>query len=523
MSASNTPQELSPPPAGRREWIALATLCLPLLIVSMDISVLFFAVPFIAEDLQSSATQLLWIFDIYGFVLAGLLLTMGAVGDRIGRRRLLMIGAVAFSAASLLAAWSTSAEMLITARALMGVGGATLMPSTLALVRSIFHDAEQRAKAVGIWSAVMAGGVGVGPILAGILLEHAWWGSVFLVNVPVMLALLVLAPRLLPESCSQEPHRIDVLSSLLVLTAVLPFIYGVKELAADGWSARAALAIGVGMAAATGFVMRQLRSTHPLLDLTLLARRGFGGSIAVNVIAQAGIIGNAILLTQYLQQVLGMSPLRAALWSLAPTVVVGGVAPMAGVVSARVGRPRVIAVALSVTAAGFLELTRAGVDSSVWVCLIGATMVAAGIVSVATLITEYVVGTVPADRAGSVAGFLETTTEMAGALGIALLGSLLNAEYRHEFVLPATVSLPGAAADEASQSLAGALAVSGRLPGAHGDVLIAVGRTSYVTGMHVADLAAAALMLVGVGVALTRLPRAVDARTSAVDGLATVD
>lgn len=510
MTHTTSPSTVSPPKAGRREWIALATLCLPLLIVSMDVSVLFFAVPFIAADLQPSATQLLWIFDIYGFVLAGLLLTMGAIGDRIGRRRLLLIGAVAFSAASLLAAWSTSAEMLIGARALMGVGGATLMPSTLALVRTIFHDEVQRAKAIGIWSAVMAGGVGLGPILAGVLLEHVWWGSVFLVNVPVMVALLIVAPRLLPESRSEHPHRIDVVSAFLVLASVLPFIWGVKEAAAEGWSVRAGAGLVAGLACGALFVVRQLRSTEPLLDLSLFSRRGFGGSIAVNVIAQAGIIGNAILLTQYLQQVLGLSPLRAALWSLAPSLVVAGVAPAAGALAARIGRPRVIAAALTLAAVGFLGLTRAQADSAVWVCLIGATLVAAGIVSVATLVTEYVVGTVPADRSGSVAGFLETTSEMAGALGIAVLGSMLNAGYRNGFELPSTMALPGAALHEASQSLAGALAVAAHLPALPGELLTAAGRTAYMVGMHAADVAAAALMVVGVLIALTRLPRSAE-------------
>ena len=188
------------PRAGRREWIALAVLILPILIASMDVSVLFFAVPFIAQDLQPTATQQLWIFDVYGFVLAGLLLTMGSLGDRIGRRRLLLIGAVAFSAASLLAAYAQSAEMLIAARAVLGVAGATLMPSTLALIRNLFHDETDRTKAVAIWSAALTGGVALGPIISGVLLEHYWWGSVFLINIPAMLLLLVTAPFLLPES-----------------------------------------------------------------------------------------------------------------------------------------------------------------------------------------------------------------------------------------------------------------------------------------------------------------------------------
>ncbi|KNX38807.1 MFS transporter [Luteipulveratus halotolerans] len=497
----------SPTRAGRREWIALAALCLPMLIVAMDVSVLFFAVPFIAEDLQPSATQQLWIFDIYGFVLAGLLLTMGALGDRIGRRRLLLMGVAAFSVASGLAAWSTSAEMLIAARALMGVGGATLMPSTLALVRTVFHDRTQRAKAVGIWSAVMAGGVGLGPVLSGVLLEHFWWGSVFLINVPVMLLLLLVAPRLLPESRATSPGRLDLLSTALVLASVLPFIYGVKELAADGWSVRAVVAVVVGTTVGWLFVQRQRTAAHPLLDLDLLRRPGLRGSVAVNVIAQAGLVGNAILLTQYLQQVLDKGPLEAALWSLAPSLVVGGVGPMAAGLAARFGRPHVMAVALCVAGVGFVSLLVTQADSPAWVCLIGATL-AAGIVTVATLVTEYVVGTVPADRAGTISGFLKTSTELAGALGIAVLGSLLNAGYRHAFSLPAGVAPEHAG--HASDTLAGALAVSQQVPGQAGEALAVAGRSAYMTGMHWGVIAAAVLMVIGVVVALTRLPRGLD-------------
>lgn len=251
-------------PATRRAWLGLAALCLPVLIVSMDVSVLFFAAPDIAATLGPSATQQLWIFDVYGFVLSGLLLTMGALGDRFGRRRLLMIGAIAFSAASAIAAWSTTPEALIAARALMGVGGATLMPSTLALIRNLFHDESQRARAVGIWSAVLAMGVGIGPVVAGVLLAHFWWGSVFLINLPVMLALVVVAPLVLPESRASRA-RVDLLSAVLVLGAVLPLIHGLQGLAAEGWS-RTNLAYAVcGLAVGVAFVVRQAKLAHPML------------------------------------------------------------------------------------------------------------------------------------------------------------------------------------------------------------------------------------------------------------------
>jgi DHA2 family multidrug resistance protein-like MFS transporter len=365
--------------AGRREWTVLAVLCLPLLIVSMDVSVLFFAVPHIARALHPSADQVLWMFDVYGFVLAGLLLTMGGLADRIGRRRLLLLGAVAFAGASALAAYAPSAETLILARALQGVGGATLMPSTLGIVRSVFHDDTDRAKAVGIWSAVMAGGVGIGPVVSGLLLEHFWWGSVFLVNVPFMAVLVALGPVLLPESRSTTA-RVDIVSSALSLAAILPLIHVIQGTAADGWSGARLPYAALGAAAAVAFCYRQTRTEHPMIDPTLVRLRGFGGSLAVQVLAMFGVMGNAVLVTQYLQSVLGMSPLTAALWSLLPSVFVGGAAPAAAAAAARTSRPSVMAGGFGVAAGGFLLMRLAGADSSVVAVLVGATFVAIGLV-----------------------------------------------------------------------------------------------------------------------------------------------
>ena len=256
--------------AGRREWVALSVLCLPLMIVSMDVSVLFFAAPFIAEDLRPSAVEQLWIFDIYGFVLAGLLLTMGAVGDRIGRRRLLMLGAAGFGLSSLLAAFAPSAPVLILARAVLGVAGSTLMPSTLALIRTMFPDAKQRVKAMSVWSAVMASGVTIGPVISGLLLENFFWGSVFLINIPAMVLLLIVAPTLLPESKSSVRPRIDWISSVLVLASILPVTYGVKTIAEDGWAPRPEAILAAGIVFGILFTARQLRLKHPLIDIRAL-------------------------------------------------------------------------------------------------------------------------------------------------------------------------------------------------------------------------------------------------------------
>lgn len=482
--------------AGRREWIALVVLCLPVLIASMDVSVLFFAVPFIAQDLEPSATQQLWMFDVYGFVLAGLLITMGSLGDRIGRRRLLLIGAVAFSAASLLAAFATSAAMLIAARAVLGVAGATLMPSTLALIRNIFHDEAQRTKAVAVWSGVMTGGVGVGPIISGVLLEHFWWGSVFLVNLPVMVLLLVLGPVLLPESKGVRATRFDWPSGLLALGSILPVIEGIKSTAADGLSLRSVLYGLCGLLVGAVFVVRQLRAEVPLVDLRMLGERRFGGSVVVNVLAMFAVMGNAIILTQYLQSVLGMSPLTAALWSIVPSVVVGAAAPLAAVLAPRFGRPAVMSGGFAVAVVGFLLLSRVEATSPLVLTLVAAALVAGGLVGVLSLITDYVVGTAPADRAGSVAGLVETSSELGGALGLALLGSVLAAIYRSRMTELVPAGIPASAGAEAGQTLAGATVAARDLAGAPGEALLQAGRAAYVQAMHGASLTAAGVLVV---------------------------
>jgi DHA2 family multidrug resistance protein-like MFS transporter len=503
--------------AGRREWTALAALCLPLLIVSMDVSVLFFAVPHIAASLAPSSTQLLWIFDVYGFVLAGLLLTMGSVADRIGRRRLLLLGATAFGVASLVAAWAPSAEWLIAARALMGVGGATLMPSTLAIVRSLFHDPVERARAVGVWSAVMAGGVGIGPVVSGVLLAHYWWGSVFLVNVPVMVVLLVAAPSLLPESRAAA-SRVDVLSAALSMLAVLSLVHVLKEAAADGWSPPLWGFLALGVAAGAAFVRRQVRVPSPMLDLRLFRRPGFGGSVAVQVIGMFGVMGNAVLVTQYLQSVLGYSALAAALWSLLPSVLVGVTAPGAAALSGRVGRPPVMATGFVVAALGFAGMRLAGAQSSIVPALMASALVAAGLVSVATLVTEYALGVAPADSAGSVSALVETAGELGGALGMAALGSVLWASYATRVVDLLPAGLPASAADAAGQTLGEATVVAQQLGGVQGEAVLAAARSAYVHGMHVADVVAVAVLMVGALLALVALPRRKAARAEPEGG-----
>jgi DHA2 family multidrug resistance protein-like MFS transporter len=481
--------------AGRREWTALAVLCLPLLVASMDVSVLFFAVPFIARDLDPSATQMLWIFDIYGFVLAGLLLTMGSIGDRIGRRRLLLLGAATFSAASVVAAYSTSAAMLVGARALLGVGGATLMPSTQALIRNLFPDERDRGRAIAVWSAVMSSGVGLGPVLGGMLLENFWWGSVFLINVPVMATLLVVGPFLLPEFRATERRPFDLPSAVLSLAAVLPFIYAIKSTATDGWSALAT-ALGVaGIVLGAVFDHRQRTIAHPMVDPALFRDRRVGGAVAVNVIGMFGVMGNAIVMTQYLQSVLGMSPLRSALWGLLPSVAVGGAAPLAASLSAKLGRARVMAGGFAVAATGFVVVATVDASSPLAVVLVGAGVVACGTVAVLTLVTDYVLGVAPPERAGAVSGLFETTSEFGGALGIAVLGSVLAAGYRTRIDALLPGGLSTAAHHTAHDSLAGAIVAATQAPAQGGGAILEAGRAAYLSGMRTTEVVAAATML----------------------------
>ncbi|MFJ3777671.1 MFS transporter [Streptomyces sp. NPDC090075] len=497
-STTTTPRETGTL-AGRREWTALGVLMLPLLLVSMDVSVLYFALPAIGADLRPSGTQQLWILDVYGFVLAGLLMTMGALGDRVGRRRLLLFGAAAFGGASLLAAYADSAGTLIAARAVLGLGGATLMPSTMALLRTMFTDPGQRAKAIGLWSGVMTGGIALGSVMSGILVEHFWWGSVFLVNLPAMALLLLLGPFLLPESRDPSPGRFDWLSVPLSLAAVLPVIYGLKEIPSEGWHPLYVVSVTVGLLFAALFVHRQRTTGSPLIPPALLKGRGFTPALVLTLVASLAMMGSAVFTTQYLQSVLGMSPLAAALWSLLPSVFIGVAGPLtAQLVQRGADRGYVVAGGFAAMAAGFALLALVGTDS-LWLVLTGAGVLACGMVAIMSQLTDLAMGGAPVERAGTASSLLETGAEFGGALGMAVLGSIGTAVYRHE--MPATAPAP------ARETLGGALATAGRLPGHAGDALVRTAREAFTSGMQGAAIAGAVLLVlaaVGAGVSLRK-------------------
>ena len=482
--------------AGPREWTGLAVLLLPLLLVSMDVSVLYFAVPFISRDLQPTSAQQLWIFDIYGFVLAGLLITMGSLGDRIGRRRLLLAGAVAFSLASLGAAYAQSAAELIAARAVQGVAGATLMPSTLALIRNMFHDEKQRRTAIAIWTAATMSGIALGPIMSGFLLDHFWWGSVFLINVPFMILLVSLGPALVPEFRAPQPGRFDLISALLSLGAVLPVIYGMQEIAADGADAARIAATVAGLVIGVGFVIRQARRAYPMIDLKLFRSRGFSGAVALSLVSMFAVVGFAIFATQYLQSVLGLSPFKAALWSLVPMAGTAMSVPLSQVLVQKVDRAYVAAGGLLVAAVGYGMLTQVRVHSPLWFILIGAAVYAGGVIGAMTVGNELIMGAVPPERAGAAAAVVETASEFGGALGMAVLGSIGIAVYRSDLAASAPVRLPGSVLDAARSTLGGALSVAAQVPARVGADLVVAARTAFAQGVDAAALGAAIAMLV---------------------------
>jgi MFS transporter, DHA2 family, multidrug resistance protein len=489
------------PLAGRREWIGLAAIALPCLLYSMDLTVLDLAVPSISADLKPSSSQLLWIVDIYGFVLAGFLIPMGTLGDRIGRRRLLMLGAAAFGAASVLAALSRSAAMLIAARAVLGVAGATLAPSTLSLIRNMFLDPKQRTKAISLWITSYSVGGALGPIIGGLLLNHFWWGSVFLISVPVMILLLIAAPILLPEFRDPNAGRVDLRSATLSLAAVLLVIYAIKQFAQGGSAAWSTASIAGGVAMGVLFIRRQRSLADPLIDLELFRVPAFSVALGAYTLATFVAFGIFLFISQYLQIVRGLSALAAGFYMLpiflafiAGSMILPLLRPHA--------RPAVLmAAGLTVSAVGFLLLARAGATSGLLMFVTGGVVYALGLAPVTALTTDMIVGAAPPERAGAAAALSETGSELGGALGIAVLGSIGTAVYRSAMLhtIPAGVSLD--ASIVARGTLGGAVAVARELPARAGAELIVAAKIAFDTSLtYVAAICAAVAIATAVGV-----------------------
>ncbi|MGP4014918.1 MFS transporter [Saccharopolyspora sp. 5N708] len=472
--------------AGRREWIGLLVLALPTLLIAMDMTVLYLAAPKLAADLQVSGAELLWITDIYGFVIAGMLVPAGALGDRIGRRKLLLIGAALFGAASVLAAYAPSAELLIAARALLGAAGATLMPSTLSLVRVMFADAGQRAFAVAVVMTSFSVGTTVGPLLGGLLLNHFWWGSVFLLGVPVMLLLLALGPVLLPEYRDPAGGRVDLASAALLLVALLSVVYAIKRVAESGFDAVVVIAAVVGVALGILFARRQNRLDDPLLDLALLRDKVINTSLGTYLLGLLVMGGTQLFIALYLQEVLGLSPLAAGAW-MVPASVGTIVGSLAAPVLARRFRPGIVVTAsVAVAAAGFAIIAQTKVDD-LPVLMTGYVVVALGLSPMIALCTDLVVSAAPAHRAGAASALSESSGELGVALGVAVLGSLGTAVYRAELGTPEGVD------PEAVASPGGVRETAAGLPAETGAPLLEAAREALSSGLAATAWAAAGI------------------------------
>lgn len=506
MSLSPAAPTPSPLKAGRREWTALAVLMLPVLLVSVDNTVLSFAVPSISLALRPSGTELLWIVDIYPLVLAGLLVSMGSLGDRIGRRRLLLVGSSGFAAVSVFAAFAPTAAALVAARALLGFFGAMLMPATLSLIRNIFTDPAQRRTAIAVWAAGFSGGAALGPVVGGFLLEHFRWGSVFLMAVPVLLPLLALAPRFIAESKDPRPGPVDVPGIALSLLTMLPLVYGIKAFAKDGLTMTAAGAVAAGLVFGVLFVGRQLTRPVPMLDVRLFRNPVFSGAVTANLLSIFSMAGFLFFVSQHLQLVAGLSPMAAGrilLPGLALTVAAG----FAVVRLVRYVRPgHLVAGGLALNAAGYATILLAGQGDSVAGLMAAFMILGAGVGASETISNDLILGSVPPDRAGAASAISETAYEVGSVLGTAVLGSIVTAAYRGAVVLPE--GLEGALRQSAGETLGGAIEAAAALPADQGQALLESARHAFDSGAMTTSAIGLALMLAAVVLTLATLRRA---------------
>lgn len=482
--------------ATKKDWLGLAVLVVPILVVSMDMSVLYLALPFMTADLEPTGNQTLWILDIYGFLLAGLLITMGSLGDRIGRRTLLMIGAVVFGAASLAATFSTSPEMLLVARALLGIGGATIAPSTLSLIRNMFHDPTQRKEAIGLWTAGFAGGAAVGPVIGGVLLEHFWWGSVFLINIPIMVVLFVAAPLLVPEFKDTDPGRFDPISVVLAISSMLSIVFAIKHSAQEGIDLAAAVSAVAGLALGAVFVLRQRRAANPLIDVTLFAERAFSAAVVVQFLVIFAMTGFSLFASQYLQLVVGLGPLEAGLWLLVPAVAAAAGAVLAPTLSKVIRTGTIIAGGLLSIAIGCTAMAFVNADSGLPLLLTGMAVLTFGIGAASTLNSDIVLTAAAPEKAGAASALSETGAELGGAVGIAILGTIGSTVYRHRMDDAIPAQTPAEIADPARETIGGAVAVADYLPEPFASQLTAVANSSFIDGFTLASGASAVLMAV---------------------------
>lgn len=498
--------------AGPRRWASLVVLMLPVLLVSVNNTALSFALPAISQGLHPTASQLLWIVDVYPLILAALLIPMGSLGDRMGRRKMLMIGSTGFGLVSLFAAFAPTAEWLLAARVGIAVFGSMLLPATLSLLRSVFRDDRQRTLAIAIWTAGFSAGAALGPIAGGFLLNHFWWGSVFLLAVPVLLAFLVAAPLILPESKDPHPGPVDPLSIVLAVLTMAPVVYGIKSLATGGSVLHGVLFIAVGALCGLLFARQQVAKDYPMLDLRFFRSPRFSGGLSVNMVSNVALFGFLFFFTQYLQLVNGTDPMTSGLL-MVPGLVLSILAGLGAERIARlVGIRTAVVLGLLLVAAGFFVVAFTDQMASSAPILVAFTVMSAGTGLATTLSTDLVVSSVPEAKAGAASAVSETGYEVGAVLGTAVLGGLTTAFYQAHLELPAAVSADSA--QIAHETLGGALDVAAESPA--GSVIADAAVAAFSSGMQWTALIGGVVVAV-VALVLARVLRA-DRRVRRVQG-----
>ncbi|PZE85125.1 MFS transporter [Curtobacterium sp. MCBD17_032] len=486
-------------------FAALAVLMLPVLLISVDNTVLSFALPSIARALHPDATTQLWIVDAYPLVLAGLLVVMGSIGDRIGRRRILVVGATGFAVLSAAAAFATEAWMLVAARLAMGVFGAMLMPATLSIIRNVFPDAGERRLALAVWSTMFAAGNALGPLVGGVLLAHFHWGSVFLVAVPILVVMLVAVPFCVPESRDPEPGPVDVPSMLLSLGALGPLVWAIKSLVHPEERGLAVAMVAVGVLCGIAFVRRQLRTRTPMLDMRLFRSTAFTGSVLMNMAAMFSLTGFLFFIAQHLQLVAGLDPFASGL-VLVPGAVLTIVAGLVVVpVVARVAPRWVVSVSLLFSAVAYALVAGLGHHATIAALAFAFVLLGIGIGASETVTNDLIISTAPADKAGAASAISETAYEIGAVLGTAVLGTILASAYRANVVVPDGLS--STAHTAAGETLGGAVAAAAELGGPAGQALLESARAAFDSGVTTTAGVAAALMLVAAAGAVVMLRR----------------
>jgi EmrB/QacA subfamily drug resistance transporter len=488
-----------------QRWWILGVLCLSLLVIGLDNTILNVALPTLVRDLHASTSQLQWMVDAYVLVFAGLLLTTGSLSDRYGRRYALAAGLVVFGIGSVLSAFAGSASVLIATRALMGVGGALIMPSTLSILTNVF-PAEERGRAIGVWAGVSGLGIAIGPIVGGYLLNHFWWGSVFLVNVPVVIFALIAGRLIVPNSKDPSPSALDPVGAVLSIAGLVSLVYGIIEAPAHGWTSPETL--GTFAAAAVvlvAFVIWELRSDHPMLDVTFFENPRFTAANISIVLVFFALFGSLFFLTQYLQFVLGYSALEAGVRvaPLALVLMVG--APIAGRLTARFGNKLLVSTGMGVVAVGLWYMGTLSVTSGYGHVVLALLILGLGMGTAMVPATESIMGSLPLNKAGVGSAMNDTTRQIGGALGVAILGSIFSSAYATHIAASLT-GLPAATAAAATNSVGAALAIGTKIGGTQGAAIVAAARSSFIHAMDRGLVVGAAVALLGAIVALVWLP-----------------